>query len=150
MWQLGLKLTGHDAKLSCVLVQVVVWWHVCYCCVYCVVDYQNTVKTLVHKLIAGGRIYFKNKFKSHRHPKWHVLNSIIIIQSYTTICLHYHNTLLCYCTMATCFGRHFMTIIRPILNPICASCAHVWDPILLLLIVTDIIKIVHKFKNLIN
>ena len=44
----------------------------CYFCVCCVVDYQNTVKNLVHELIAGGRICFKNKFMSHRHNKRHV------------------------------------------------------------------------------
>jgi len=43
---------------------------VLFLCLLCL-DYQNTIKTLVHKLIAGGKIYFKNKFMLHRHPKCH-------------------------------------------------------------------------------
>jgi hypothetical protein len=32
---------------------------------------------------------------------------------------------LCYYIMATCFGPCFATIIRPILNHVCPSCAHI-------------------------
>jgi hypothetical protein len=38
---------------------------------FCVLDYQNTIKALVHKLIAGGKLCFENKFMLHRHPKCH-------------------------------------------------------------------------------
>jgi hypothetical protein len=49
----------------------------------------------------------------------------ITFPSYTTS-LHYHNTFTCYNFLATCFGRPFATIIRPILYSVCVPYIYIF------------------------
>jgi hypothetical protein len=58
-----------------------------------------------------------------------LISNSIMSQSYTTIILQCYNTPLCYYLMATCFGRYFTTIIRPIWTVYVLYVCMLWDPI---------------------